>query len=127
MGQISLHKAPIYVVSQIAGSLTGYALLMVINPTVRIVIVITAKIIIDFKGVIPDKHLEVPNGHCVNVPSQEISLLQAFLVETIATMVMCFGICSSWDPANSSRSDSVALKIGLIVAVLGMAAVRNFA
>lgn len=44
MGEVSLTSVPIYVGSQIAGSLTGYALLMVINHF--LLIAVTAQVLI---------------------------------------------------------------------------------
>ncbi|XP_064213169.1 aquaporin AQPAe.a isoform X1 [Tribolium castaneum] len=101
MGEISLTSVPIYVGSQIAGSLTGYALL---------------------KAVTPDKHLNVSYGHCVTLPHDEISLLQACLVEFIATFIMAVAICAAWDPRNYAKGDSVSLRIGIIVFLLNITA-----
>jgi glycerol uptake facilitator-like aquaporin len=82
MGEVSLTSVPIYVGSQIAGSLTGYALLMAVTP---------------------DKHLDVAYGHCVTAPHDEISLFQACVVEFMATFIMALAICASWDPRNYTK------------------------
>jgi glycerol uptake facilitator-like aquaporin len=102
MGEVSLTSVPIYVGSQIAGSLTGYALLMAVTP---------------------DKHLDVAYGHCVTAPHDEISLFQACVVEFMATFIMALAICASWDPRNYTKGDSVSLRIGLIVFLLNITAV----
>ncbi|KAJ3633683.1 hypothetical protein MTP99_010618 [Tenebrio molitor] len=101
MGEVSLTSVPIYVGSQIAGSLTGYALLMAVTP---------------------DKHLDVAYGHCVTAPHDEISLFQACVVEFMATFIMALAICASWDPRNYTKGDSVSLRIGLIVFLLNITA-----
>ncbi|XP_063903257.1 aquaporin AQPcic-like isoform X2 [Zophobas morio] len=100
MGEISLTSVPIYVSSQIAGSLTGYALLTAVTP---------------------DKYLDTA-GHCATAPHMEISLIQACVVEFLATFIMALAICASWDPKNSSKGDSVPIRIGLIVFLLNISA-----
>ena len=45
------------------------------------------------------------------------------MVEFLATFIMALAICASWDPKNSSKGDSVPIRIGLIVFLLNISAV----
>lgn len=50
---------------------------------------------------------------------------KACLVEFIATFIMAMAVCASWDPRNFMRSDSVPIKIGLVVFLMNISAVRE--
>ncbi|XP_072381413.1 aquaporin AQPcic-like isoform X3 [Diabrotica undecimpunctata] len=61
-------------------------------------------------------------GVCVNTPGRGISDLEAFGVEIILTIILVIANCSSWDKRNSHKSDSVPIKIGLVVVALNVSA-----
>ncbi|KAF2891402.1 hypothetical protein ILUMI_14771 [Ignelater luminosus] len=61
------------------------------------------------------------HGVCATIPSTELTSFQAILVEILLSLILSFANCSSWDYRNSSRSDSVPLKFGFLVAALIMA------
>ncbi|XP_028134658.2 aquaporin AQPcic isoform X3 [Diabrotica virgifera virgifera] len=47
---------------------------------------------------------------------------RAFGVEIILTIILVIANCSSWDKRNSHKSDSVPIKIGLVVVALNVSA-----
>ncbi|XP_057667976.1 lens fiber major intrinsic protein-like isoform X2 [Diorhabda carinulata] len=47
---------------------------------------------------------------------------KAFGVEVILTIILVVANCSSWDKRNSNKTDSIPLKIGLVVVSLNLSA-----
>ncbi|KAJ8964800.1 hypothetical protein NQ314_004607 [Rhamnusium bicolor] len=102
LNEITLIQVPIYIISQILGSLTGCAFQTFMTPK---------------------KHVDVEgHGVCVTAPHQDLTDWQALGIETILTVILIFSICAAWDHRNSDKMDSVPLKIGLVVGVLNLAA-----
>lgn len=58
---------------------------------------------------------------CVTAIHKDISLIQGFLAEVIATAILMFMACGIWDVRNERNSDSVALKFAFGVTALCMA------
>ncbi|XP_018575406.1 aquaporin AQPAe.a-like isoform X2 [Anoplophora glabripennis] len=102
LNEITLVQVPLYVISQIFGSLAGVGLQVMVTP----------RRYIDVTG----------HGVCVPTPHSDITHLQAFGVEILLTTILIFSICACWDRRNSDKLDSVALRIGLVVGVLNLAA-----
>ncbi|KAL3283397.1 hypothetical protein HHI36_006543 [Cryptolaemus montrouzieri] len=100
MNVIDAKKAVLYVVCQIFGGLTGYAVLLYLTPKV---------------------YIQSPT-HCVTSPNPNISLQQAFLVEVVITFILCIAINAAWDERCMKQLDSFSLRIGLIVTACALAA-----
>lgn len=66
------------------------------------------------------------DGVCVTKINDELTTVQGFLVEFIATGILIWVICGIWDPRNSKKTDSTPLRAGLTVATLVMVAVSIF-
>uniref|UniRef100_A0ABD2WBY8 Aquaporin n=1 Tax=Trichogramma kaykai TaxID=54128 RepID=A0ABD2WBY8_9HYME len=101
-GYTSLASAAVYIISQMAGGVLGYALLKIITPQNHL-------------------HGGDPNtaaGFCATLLHPRVSILQGFFSEVIATGILVFMVCSISDSRNSRNTDSVAIKVGLAVAVL---------
>ncbi|XP_024880596.1 aquaporin-like, partial [Temnothorax curvispinosus] len=58
---------------------------------------------------------------CVNDLHVDLSAIQGLIIEGLATAVLMLVVCSVWDPRNQKNSDSVPIKFGLTVAVMGTA------
>ncbi|XP_057667975.1 lens fiber major intrinsic protein-like isoform X1 [Diorhabda carinulata] len=102
--QINLTQTIAYMISQILGCLVGTGFHKLLTPTAA---------------------LSVGNGErgvCVNAPGNGISELEAFGVEVILTIILVVANCSSWDKRNSNKTDSIPLKIGLVVVSLNLSA-----
>lgn len=59
-------------------------------------------------------------GACSVVPHEDMSELDVFVIEFIATSVLVGICCSLWDRRNEKKQDSAALKIGLTIFLLCM-------
>ncbi|XP_050503300.1 aquaporin AQPcic isoform X1 [Diabrotica virgifera virgifera] len=102
LGEINLKQTLLYVVCQISGCLCGTGFHRLLTPA----------------GVLSGGE----RGVCVNTPGRGISDLEAFGVEIILTIILVIANCSSWDKRNSHKSDSVPIKIGLVVVALNVSA-----
>ncbi|CAO1354259.1 unnamed protein product [Diamesa serratosioi] len=96
---ITIPTGVAYVIAQVLGAYMGYGLLRFVTPMKF------------FAGI---------EGFCVTVPSDEISILQAFMVEFVITAVLILVCCGVWDPRNSKLHDSVPLRFGLAVTCLAI-------
>ncbi|KAH1024485.1 hypothetical protein HUJ05_003960 [Dendroctonus ponderosae] len=61
-------------------------------------------------------------GVCSPGINPGITPLQGFLVEFLATLILALVCCGVWDQRNSDKHDSVAIRFGLAIAVLALAA-----
>lgn len=99
--------ALIYIVAQMIGATIGYGLL---------------------KSLVPEKVFDENTGEygfCSTVPHAGLTLLQAFMIEFIATMILIFICCSVWDPRNAKHQESVSLKFGFAITILSFAFVSR--
>ncbi|KAJ9584603.1 hypothetical protein L9F63_021045 [Diploptera punctata] len=101
IGVIKPGLGVLYSVSQVLGSTIGAALIYAIIP----------------------KYREAGNkSFCCNKVSPDLKEWEAFLVEVIATGILCLVVCASFDTRNSAYFDSISLKFGFTVMVLALAA-----
>nr|CAD7263947.1 unnamed protein product [Timema shepardi] len=60
-----------------------------------------------------------PNGTCcemcVTKPHQDLTLLQAVVMEGIVTATLILTVCATWDARNENKQDSIPLKFGFLV------------
>lgn len=57
---------------------------------------------------------------CVTGIHADLSAIQGLLVESIATSILIFVVCSVWDARNEKNTDSVPIRFGFTVAVLAL-------
>ncbi|XP_048507781.1 aquaporin AQPAe.a-like isoform X2 [Athalia rosae] len=107
LGLKSLPTGVIYMVGQVLGAVIGYGMLKVVTPS-------------DLLHAGGDGSSST--SFCMTMVSTKLTLVQGLLTETVATGILIFLCCASWDPRNEKNSDSTALKFGLTVAALAMAA-----
>ena len=62
------------------------------------------------------------SSFCVTEIHHQISVIQGFAIEIIATGILMFTSCGVWDARNSKYGDSVAIKFGLTVTVICLGA-----
>ena len=105
MFKFYFQTAVAYVIAQLLGAYMGYGLLRFITPM---------------------KMFAGNNGFCVTLPSDDISIGQAFMVEFVITAVLIFVCCGVWDPRNGKLHDSVPLRFGLAVTCLALSGVRIY-
>lgn len=75
------------------------------------------------QALIPEKVLAFSNGDygvCQTAPHEDLTEMDAFFIEFIATSVLISTCCALWDPRNSTKQDSVPLKFGLAIALLSV-------
>lgn len=94
--------AILYVIAQLIGATLGFRLLQALTP---------AKVFALSSG---------EYGVCATVPYDELTELDAFFIEFIATSVLISICCALWDPRNSNKQDSVAVKFGLAITILSV-------
>lgn len=58
---------------------------------------------------------------CVTAPHKDLHVIQALLMEGIATAILMLIACAAWDSRNANNCDSVAIKFGLGVTALATA------
>lgn len=107
LGNISLIQIPIYFVGQFIGALLGFGLLLAVTPA----------------GMI--SHVNSANetiGICSPAINENILVSQGFLVEFMISFILALVCCGVWDAKNSDKHDSVAIRFGLTIAVLALAA-----
>lgn len=90
----------LYVVAEIVGAVLGYGLLQYLSP---------------------EDIFSTPNGVCMTLPHEGISVAQAFFIEFFLTCALISMICGVWDPRNRENSDSAPLRIGLAIIGLSIA------
>lgn len=65
-------------------------------------------------------------GICSPAINENILVSQGFLVEFMISFILALVCCGVWDAKNSDKHDSVAIRFGLTIAVLALAAVSLF-
>lgn len=108
LGNIPLIQVPIYFVGQFFGALVGYGLLKISTPA-NFLPIRSAN---DTRNV----------GVCSPGFGPDVSVLQGFLVEFLATLILALVCCGVWDSRNNNKHDSIPIRFGMTVAVLAMAA-----
>lgn len=106
--KLSIKMAFFYFIAQFIGSFIGVGLL---------------------KIVVPDNLLNqntVQNttdaGFCMTMPHSDLTDIQAFIIEFLATTVLVFVNLAVWDHRNEKYQDSTPLKFGFVVFVLSCTA-----
>ncbi|KAI7815659.1 Entomoglyceroporin-2 [Rhyzopertha dominica] len=100
LGFLPLNLLPLYIVAQVIGAVIGFGCL---------------------KPFTASQYIKGNNdtiGVCSPFINSEISVLQGFYVELLASFILVLFTCGVWDPRNENKGDSVAMKFGLFVAVL---------
>lgn len=112
LGNIPLIQVPIFFVGQFLGALLGFGLLKAVTPDILMgnIYVHTANETIKKVGV------------CSPAIAANIETGQGLLVEFLISFILALVCCGVWDPKNSDKHDSVAIRFGLTIAVLAMAA-----
>ncbi|XP_077276169.1 aquaporin AQPAe.a-like isoform X2 [Temnothorax americanus] len=105
LGNKTLIMAGFYIIAQCLGALLGFGLLKLVTP---------ANLLHDGAG-----DPSVP--FCMTDINKEITVGHGIAAEALATGVLAFFACGSWDSRNAKNSDSMALKFGLCVTVLCLA------
>lgn len=94
--------ACVYFIAQMLGAFMGYGLLLVMTP---------ASTFNALDGAGP--------AICVTAPHGDLTPLQAFAMEYLATTVLILICCGVWDPRNSHVQDSIPLKFGFAITAIG--------
>ncbi|XP_071638692.1 aquaporin AQPAe.a-like isoform X1 [Temnothorax longispinosus] len=105
LGNKTLIMAGFYIIAQCLGALIGFGLLKLVTP---------ANLMHNGAG-----DPSVP--FCMTDINKEITVGHGIAAEALATGVLAFFACGSWDSRNAKNSDSMALKFGLCVTVLCLA------
>lgn len=92
-----------YVIAQCLGAFMGYGLLIVLTPIH----------VIESSG----------TSVCVTKPHPDLTFIQAFFIEFVATGVLIWFCCSIWDPRNAKSHDSVAIRFAFAITGLASATV----
>lgn len=102
--KISIHMACIYFMAQMLGGFMGFGLLKLVIP----------------------HHIFKPNstgpGLCTTMPHEDISDIQAFTIEFVATTALILVCCAVWDHRNDHLHDSVSLRFGFLIFMLACSA-----
>ncbi|OXU29363.1 hypothetical protein TSAR_010656 [Trichomalopsis sarcophagae] len=102
LGKKTIRVAAAYFVAQVVGSLLGFSLLKVITP--EAISFTAANVSAD--------------TFCVTTPHKDLHVIQALLMEGVATAILMLIACAVWDSRNAKNTDSVAIKFGLGVTAL---------
>lgn len=113
LGNISLLQVPIYFTGQMLGALLGFGLLKVVTPE---------KFMGNVISTVANGTILKSPGVCSPGLHRDVSPGQGLLVEFLATLILALVCCGVWDHRNSDKHDSVAIRFGLAIAVLAMAA-----
>ncbi|KAF5282804.1 hypothetical protein FQR65_LT02801 [Abscondita terminalis] len=97
MGEISFIMFPIYLVAEFLGALAGFGLLTVLWPS--------------------GSHPE-----CSTMIHSDVTLVQALGLETAITSLLILSCCAVWDVRNKTNSDSVAIRLGLVISIICLGA-----
>lgn len=94
--------AILYFLAQLIGGTLGFRLVQALAPT---------KVFAISSG---------DYGVCQTAPHADLTEIDAFIIEYIATTVL-ISICAGlWDPRNGTKQDSVPLKFGLAITILSL-------
>ncbi|XP_054271450.1 aquaporin AQPAe.a-like isoform X1 [Macrosteles quadrilineatus] len=101
LGQVTAPMALVYVLSEVAGAVLGYGLLMLLTP--------------------PDVLTSASPNLCCTLPHSGLTDVQAVAMEFFATCFLVMVVCACADPRNQDKSDSVPLKFGCTILALSIA------
>jgi len=101
---ITWQMAIVYFIAQMLGGIVGFGLLKIVIPYQA------------FESNDVDNLIK-PNS-CLTLPGPDVTILQAFLIEFIMTIILVLFCCTFWDPRFSKYQETIPLKIGLCVAIL---------
>ncbi|KAI9586780.1 aquaporin AQPcic-like isoform X1 [Glossina fuscipes] len=96
---LSAFAASLYILAQFTGAYCGYALLHLLLPS----------------------SLCTPNL-CMTTLRVDITVWQAIGIEFCTTVALVWVTCAVWDPRNIRMQDSAAIRIGLTISALALAA-----
>ncbi|XP_018058448.1 PREDICTED: aquaporin AQPAe.a-like [Atta colombica] len=105
LGKKSLIMAGFYIIAQCLGALLGFGLLKMITPS----------------DLVHSGDSTTVVKFCTTDVNEAIGIGHGIGAEAFATGVLVFFACSSWDSRNAKKTDSLALKFGLCVAMLCLA------
>lgn len=103
--KLSIKMACFYIVAQLIGSFVGVGLLKAVIPSNLF-----------------NQNTTNEAGFCMTTPHSELSDIQAFIIEFLATTVLVIVNLSVWDHRNERLQDSAPLKFGFVVFVLSLSA-----
>ncbi|XP_014230709.1 aquaporin AQPAe.a-like [Trichogramma pretiosum] len=106
---IGLKSAPtglIYVLAQFIGATIGYGLIKIVTPV----------------HLMSDGNPASTAPLCVTVIHPEITIVQGILIEILCTSLILIGACATWDPRCAHTTDSVAIRFGMAVVSISLAA-----
>ncbi|XP_036332338.1 aquaporin AQPAe.a-like [Rhagoletis pomonella] len=99
---ISLTMSGVYFAGQLLGAFLGYGLMKALVPANAISLGGAA------------------HGVCVPAPHPDITAMQAFWIEFIASAMLIITTCSAADARNNAFQDSLPIRFGLTVTCLGL-------
>lgn len=100
--------AILYFFAQLFGAVIGYRCLLALTPL---------KVVDKSSGSF---------GFCATAPHEDVTEIEAFVLEFVATMVLITLCCGVWDHRNSKNQDSVPLKFGLAIFILSVIFVSSW-
>lgn len=98
----SFQMAILYVLAQLIGATLGFRLLKALTPSTVFAL------------------SSGSYGVCQTGPHDEITEIDAFIIEYIATSVLISICCALWDGRNDTKQDSVPIKFGLAITILSV-------
>ncbi|XP_066156015.1 aquaporin AQPcic-like [Euwallacea fornicatus] len=111
LGNFPLINLPIYFMGQMVGAVTGFALLMLVTPLEYV-----GNHVNSINGTLQKKA-----GVCSPTMHPDITLVQAFIVEFLSTLILLLVCAAVWDHRNSDKVDSAPVKFAFTVAALSIA------
>ncbi|KRT82125.1 hypothetical protein AMK59_4240, partial [Oryctes borbonicus] len=91
MRKIDWLLVPFYFVSQLIGALVGYGLIMIVTPN------------------------ELNANVCVTKVHPLLHDYQGLIIETVITGLLVLMVCATWDGRQSTQTDSVSIRLGLML------------
>ncbi|XP_074027119.1 aquaporin-4 isoform X2 [Leptinotarsa decemlineata] len=105
LDEVTTKQVPVYVICQILGCLAGSGFHKILTPSESYIVGNSTE-----------------PGVCLNVPRGNVTEWQALGVEIILTTALVIAVCATWDQVNSNKTDSIPLRIGLIIVSLNVSA-----
>ncbi|XP_076651922.1 aquaporin AQPcic-like [Halictus rubicundus] len=102
LGTKSLPMTAVYILAQCIGALVGYGFLVLITP----------------QELIYSSTPDTGASFCMTDVNANLSTMQGFTAEALATGILVLFACGIWDHRNSRNSDSVPIRFGLCITVL---------
>ncbi|XP_017770650.1 PREDICTED: aquaporin AQPAe.a-like isoform X2 [Nicrophorus vespilloides] len=114
VGHTPIAISPVYILGQMFGAIGGFGALMMSTPSH----------LMGNDKMINDSVLgsvKVP-GVCSPGINAGLTVFQGFCVEFITSAILAWVCCAVWDRKNNDKHDSVAVRFGLTIVALAMAA-----